>query len=171
MYKRQGLDIVAPVETKQIGKKPINLWTTAGTRVSLKKSNQLYKKYKKNPTAEKKSEYKKYKKKLDKLLRILKSDYYDVIIQDAGTDSRKIWSILNELIDRKQCRHKMPNRFIIDGKSVRNKRNIATAFNVYFSSIGSEMAEKIPDTQGYETYLKSRSTWQIFNLEELCKVL
>ena len=63
----------------------------------------------------------------------------------------------------------MPNRFIIDGKSVRNKKNIATAFNVYFSSIGSEMAEKIPDTQGYEQYLKSRSTWQIFNLEELCE--
>ena len=62
--------------------------------MSLKKSNQLYKKYKKSPTAEKKSEYKKYKKKLDKLLRILKSDYYDVIIEDAGTDSRKIWSCL-----------------------------------------------------------------------------
>ena len=77
----EGLDIVAPIETKQIGKKPINLWTPAGARVSLKKSNQLYKKYKKNPTAEKKSEYKKDKKKLDKLLRILKSDYYDVIIE------------------------------------------------------------------------------------------
>ena len=67
----EGLDIVAPVETKQIGKKPINLWTRAGTRVSLKKSKQLYKKYKKNPTTEKKSEYKKYKKKLIKLLSCL----------------------------------------------------------------------------------------------------
>ena len=46
----------------------------------------------------------------------------------------------------------MPNRFIIDGQSVRNKKNIAMAFNKYFSSIGSEMAEKIPNAPGYEQY-------------------
>ena len=33
---KEALDIVAPVETKVIGKKPINLWTTAGLKVSLK---------------------------------------------------------------------------------------------------------------------------------------
>ena len=106
---------------------------------------------------------------MDKLIRLAKSNYYDVIIEDAGNDTQKLWGLLNELIDRKQCRHKMPNRFVIDGKSVRNKKNIATAFNIYFSSIGSEMAEKIPNTQGYKQYLKSRSIWQIFNLEELCE--
>ena len=36
----------------------------------------------------------------------------------------------------------MPNRFIIDGKSVRDKKNIAQAFNSYFCSIGTEMAEE-----------------------------
>ena len=71
-----GLDMVAPIQTKCLGKKPTNLWTTAGTRVSLKKSNQLYKKYKKNPATEKISEFKKYKRQLDKILRMLKSDYY-----------------------------------------------------------------------------------------------
>ena len=72
-----------------------------------------------------------YKKLLDKLIRLVKSDYYDVIIEEAGNDTRKLWGILNELIDRKQCRHKMPIRFLIDGQSVRNKKNIANAFNVF----------------------------------------
>ena len=49
------------------------------------------------------------------VIRLAKSDYYDDIIEDAGTDTRRLWGILNEVIDRKQCRHKMPNRFIIDG--------------------------------------------------------
>ena len=85
-----------------------------------------------------------YKKLLDKLIRLVKSDYYDVIIEDAGNNTRKLWGILNELIDRKQCRHKMPNRFIIDGQSVRNKKNIVNAFNVYFSSFFFRM----PPTDG-----------------------
>ena len=97
------------------------------------------------------------KKKLDELIRIAKSDYYDIIIEDAGGDTRKIWGILNELIDRKQCRHNMPNRFIIDGKLVR-KKNIAEAFNIYFCSIGTEMADALPDVTGYETYLKKAGT-------------
>ena len=38
---KEALDIVAPVETKVLGKKPVNLWTTAGLKVSLKNSNNL----------------------------------------------------------------------------------------------------------------------------------
>ena len=60
---KEALDIVAPIETKTIGKKPINLWNTAGTKVSLKQSNTLYKKYKKNPTPENNELYTTYKKK------------------------------------------------------------------------------------------------------------
>ena len=128
----------------------------------------MYKQYKKNPTPVNKELYTTYKKKLDSLIRILKSDYYDLILEEAGSDTRKIWGVLNELIDRKQCRHKMPNRFIIDGESVRNKKNIAQAFNIYFSSIGTDMAKEIPDTPGYETYLK-KGAWY-FELEEVTDI-
>ena len=61
---------------------------------------------------------------------------------------------MNEVIDRKQCRHKMPNKFISDGKSIKNKKNIANAFNIYFVSIGTDMAAKLPDTEGYKKYLE-----------------
>ena len=60
----------------------------------------------------------------------------------------------------------MPNRFIIDGKSVRDKKNIAEAFNSYFCSIGTEMADALPNVPGYETYLK-KSTWGTFDLHEV----
>ena len=62
----------------------------------------------------------------------------------------------------------MPNRFIIDGQSVRNKKNIANAFNVYFSSIGTEMADQLPEVAGYEEYLEKHpvSKFQLKPLEE-----
>ena len=63
--------------------------------------------------------------------------------------------IINEIIDRKQCKHKLPNRFAINGQTVRNKTNIAKAFNEYFASIGTEMADFLPTVDGYETYLKT----------------
>ena len=34
------------------------------------------------------------------------------------------------------------------------KTNIAKAFNEYFASIGTEMADSLPAVDGYETYLK-----------------
>ena len=37
---------------------------------------------------------------------------------------------------------------------IRNKKNIASAFNKYFASIGTEMADSLPTVPGYEEYLK-----------------
>ena len=49
----------------------------------------------------------------------------------------------------------MPSKFVVDGKSVQNKKNIANAFNQYFASIGKSMAEELPTVDGYEEYLKT----------------
>ena len=37
----------------------------------------------------------------------------------------------------------------------KKKTNIAKAFNEYFASIGTEMADSLPNMDGYETYLKT----------------
>ena len=93
----------------------------------------------------------KFKKLLEKLTCICKNDYYKEQISNAGPDTRRLWSIINELIDRKQSKHKMPNKFVIDGTTVRNRTNIASAFNRYFASIGTEMADTIPAQDGFES--------------------
>ena len=147
----EALDIVAPIETKEVGLRKLNPWLTQGLKISLKNGQKLYRKMKKSLTG--KQEYKKYKKTLDMVIKQAKNGYYNTLIREAGADTRKLWSILNEIIDRKQCRHKMPNRFWIDGKSIRNKKNIANAFNAYFASIGKEMADQLPNEHGFEDYI------------------
>ena len=127
---KKAMDIVAPITTKILSKKPINQWLTLGLKISLKQSNNLYRKWRKNCNPESKVEYKKYKNLLHKLIRISKNDHYEGIIKRAGPDTRKLWSIINEIIHRKQCNHKLPNRFVINGQTVQNKTNIATALNV-----------------------------------------
>ena len=147
----EAMDIVAPIETKEVGLKKITPWMTGGIKKSIATGRSMFKKGK--CSAPIKIEYKRYKKVLDKVIKTAKNNYYEDTIRDAGPDTRKLWSILNEVIDRKQCRHKMPNRFIIDGKTVRDKTNIANAFNIYFASIGEQMANEMPTESGYEEYL------------------
>ena len=62
----------------------------------------------------------------------------------------------------------MPNKFIIDGKSVKNKKNVANAFNVYFASIGTDIAAKLPTTEGYEEYLQlpERDKFKLREMDE-----
>ena len=77
------------------------------------------------------------------------------MLKNAGCDTRKIWGILNEVLDRKQCRVKIPTTFKINGEEISSAKAIATAFNKYFTSIGTEMADSIPTIKGYEKYLET----------------
>ena len=43
---QEAMDIVVPVETKELKKRPINQWTTPGIKISLKRAAKLYRKYK-----------------------------------------------------------------------------------------------------------------------------
>ena len=59
----------------------------------------------------------------------------------------------------------MPTSFQYKGKTLTNDFEIANGFNDYFASIGQEMADSMPDTPGYEEYLKF--TKHRFSLEPL----
>ena len=152
----EAMDIVAPIETREFDLRKTVSWMTEGLSISLKHSRKLYRKSKLSPGNL--ELYKRYKKILDRTIKAAKNKHLEYNISDAGNDTRRLWSILNEVIDRKQCRHKMPNRFQIDGKNVRDKLEIANAFNSYFASIGEEMANSLPTVPGYEEYIP-RSLW------------
>lgn len=160
------LDYIAPVTTKTVGKRPINKWLTKGIKISLTHSEKLYKKAKKGTDIDKEKN-KKYKKILQAVIRKSKNLHYRNKIKDAGPDSRKLWNIINEVIDRKQCRAKMPSEFISNGCTIKGNRNIANGFNDYFASIGTDMADSIPDKEGFDKYLPNSYLSTAFDLHEV----
>ena len=114
------MDIFCPVETKELSSRPINQWKTKGLSISLAKANKMFMQTKKSKVDDKgRSEYKKYKKVLDATIRTAKELHYNRRIAAAGTDGRQIWSIINEVVDRKQCRHKMPDTFRHNGLAIK----------------------------------------------------
>ena len=98
------------------------------------------------------------KKVKQNFIRVAKDKYYSGRIKEAGNDTRLLWSIMNEVIHRKQTRHRMPSRFIVGGKSIRDKKNISMAFNRSFAAIREQMADSLPDILGYDTYLKDKGS-------------
>ena len=116
------MDIIAPIETKIVKNKKENQWLTAGIRISLATSRLLYKCYRKSKSVIDKMAYKKYNCVLKKVNRAARDKYYGYRLKGADNDTRKVWSILNEVVDRKKCKHRIPNRFIINNCSVRNRK-------------------------------------------------
>ena len=69
-------------------------------------------------------------------------------IIESGNDTRKIWAILNEVVDRKQIKFRIPEKFNINGRCITDQKQIADTFNHYFATIGSNMANQLPNQEG-----------------------
>ena len=158
------IDAHIPVESRTINRNKFNPWTTPGLLISMKTCEKLYRKAKKDNTWA--DRHKEYKKVLGKVIDKAKDMHYRECFDAAGTDSRKVWGILNEVIDRKQLRHTIPDTMKSGNIPVADKKQIANLFNHYFASIGTEMANSLPDTPGYESYLPTHAC-EPLQLEEV----
>ena len=112
------MDIVAPIETKEIKGNTINTWKTRAINISLNGQRSLYCTFKNSNSISAKARYKKYKGILDKVIRQAKAMETEAVMLEADNDSRKLWGILNEVIDRKQLKHRIPQRFSNAGKII-----------------------------------------------------
>ena len=98
-----------------------------------------------------------------------KKQLYSRKFEAAGKDSRKTWSIINEI--RGKAKTKTKPSFIIDGELVENRRVIANEFNKFFTSIATNMNSRsndmyagiplnpIPD---FATYMDKRISESIY---------
>jgi len=146
------LDNLAPIETRYLKPKPVNNWLTKGLKTSIRNSDRMYRKVKIGKLD--KTEHLKYKLILDKTINLARNMKYQESITSAGSCSRKLWRIVNEVIDRKQTKEKSPNLLVKDGKEIQGHKEVANVFNQYFAAIGTKMANSIPHEPGFETYIK-----------------
>ena len=86
---QEAMDIVAPLKTKKVKKKPVNQWTAPGIKICLKKAAKMCRKYKKSRQINDKIEYKNCKKILKSVIRKAKDLHYGNTIKEAKEDTRK----------------------------------------------------------------------------------
>jgi hypothetical protein len=121
-------------------------WLSEGLKKSIKVKNQLYVKQLKTRNMTDTINYKRYRNYLSKLLSITERNHYNELLKQNKQNTRKLWSIIKEVINKKK-NYSSPSEFKISGKLESKKDVIANAFNCYFNNIGKELAQKIPNTE------------------------
>ena len=119
-------------------------WITKGLLKSIRKKNLLYKRFLANPTSYREKLYKSYKNKLTLSLRVAKRLYYNKKLDEYKSNAKSTWKLLNDLINRKKIKCKLPSFFKSNEEGIFNPTHIANRFCEYFTNIGPNLAKSIP---------------------------
>ena len=125
-----------------------NPWITQGLINSIEKKARLYFDWRDSCTTEnpegnsrKLSLYKEYKQFLKNAIKRAKSTHYANQFDKHICSSKKTWEVINEL--RGKCKPCPKDDFVIDGTRITCRRVIANKFNEYFTSLASNLNEKV----------------------------
>ena len=180
---KDKIDANFRVEESNLNKKSrrnifVNPWITPGIIASVNKKHLYHSKWKDSITKLNKSgncelerKFKEFRKKLKNVIKLAKKQFYLKKFSSVQGNLKKTWALINEL--RGKSKTKMKASFVIDGKLVKDKRQISNGFNDFFSSVARKLnaklnSSRLADSQtaicedDFTMYLKSRVTSSIF---------
>jgi len=125
---------------------PRHAWMTKGLMRSCIKKSVLYKKYCTYGTSVNRDRYIAYRNKLKTLLKIAEKRYYSEQIRQAHGNMRQTWKVIGSVLNQNTL-SKISESFKINGANVTNPVEITEKFNDFFTTIGCNLAEHIPDSE------------------------
>ena len=124
-------------------------WLTKGILRSIKVKHKLFKKTLKDPTDAKWKSFKMYRNKLTHTIEASKQIYYKNQIQNNKNQTKKLWEVMNNIVNLKNKKQKNPINISTDSSTlVTDPNKVANLLNKYFSSIGKNLSKalrKIPN--------------------------
>ena len=143
------LDKYLPLKklTKQKLKFKTKPWITPGLQKSISVKNKLLTKFikLKEPTLknEAHTKYKLYRNMLATLLKRSKHTYFSSFFQNHVNDLKNTWKGIKRIISLKDSTSTVPSTIIEDNISLTNPKDIADAFNNYFSNVATGIKSSI----------------------------
>ena len=159
------IDHHAPI--KQIPRKELKLrskpWITLAIRKSIFVKNKLYKKYLKSKLPYYHLKFKYYRNRLNHLIKVSKKQYYDYFHANRS-NPKKIWTGIKRIITlRPQCNH-APKKINNNNTDITEPKAIANAFNNFFTKIGNDIANSVPNTDCSPQQYLNKQTYDTFYL-------
>ena len=77
-------------------------------------------------------------------LRVAKRLYYNKTLHEYKFNAESTWKFLNDLIDKKKSKCKLPSFFKSNKEEIFNPTHIANRCCEYFTNIGPDVAKSIP---------------------------
>ena len=127
------------------------------------KKNVLYKRFLNNPTTQNEFLYKCYKNKLNHSLRVAKRRYYRNKIEEAKSNIKSTWRLLNEILNKKSPKQNLPSVFKSGNQEFFDPAQIAEQLCKYFTNIGLSLASNLPVSQtSYRSFLSGNFMNSLF---------
>ena len=155
------------IPIKQLSTKELKFrskpWITPALKVSIHIKNKLYEKFLKTNSLYYHSKFKYYRNRINHLLKVSKSQYYNQYFLDDIKDSKRVWNDIKQIIHFKPKTSHKAVKIINENIEMTNPYMIANAFNNYFASVGNNLANEIPNLgKSPLDYLKSSSPDSFF---------
>ena len=103
------------------------------------RKNKAYYNYIRHPNEANKIKYKKLKIFVEKHVRKAKNEYYTSYFKKYSHDSRKQWSMINKILNRKRKSKNTVNKLLVNGEILNDTSDIAEAFNEYFVNVAQNL--------------------------------
>ena len=130
-------------------------WMTKGLEILSTKKKEHYKATLKNGAIqESKLKYIEYRNKFNKTKRSMQKLYNTARENDFAKDSKKLWSLINNVIKRTKDKGSIIPQITINGMKTSNPVKIANKFGTFYSTLGSTLASQITGgSQTVNTYV------------------
>ena len=136
----------APLQTIRISGKRcyLELWVTKGLKTAARKNRKLYKRtIDASCTDNDITTYKKHRNMLNQLCCVTKSEYYNTKFYEYRTNTKKLWSLINQTINKCKNGGSIIPFITINGLITYNPKKIANSFSHFYSTIGENLAATI----------------------------
>ena len=102
----------------------------------------------------------KHKNNLVNILRNNKRAYYNKLLEE----NKKSWRIINEVMRNKKNSQTYPSEFTQNGIRLTNNTDIVNEFNNFFTNIGKEITNNIPNisSKTISDYLRNKNDHSMF---------
>ena len=118
-------------------------------------SKRLYEKILKNRTPKNEERYKTYKNLFETIKKRSKKKFYSENLQEFKSDSTKTWSVMKEILGKCTAKSStFPTKITVSKTYIFDAKKIADEFNNFFTNIGSDLANKIPNaSKPFDSYV------------------
>ena len=121
------------IPTKQLSKNDIKHipkpWITCGIKTSIKIKNKLYHNFLKTKSEYYHHKYKLYRNKINHLIRISKTNYYNNYFSTNKANIKNVWKGIKQIMSLKPMACGLPSKILYDDVELVESKPIADAFN------------------------------------------
>lgn len=123
------------IKTKSVSYKNKLPYVTNELRKLIKKRDSLYITHRKHPNNEIiKNQFLTLRNMITSKLRRARKQFEMNRVNEAGSDSRKLWQVLNSCLFNRECKNSTPKCLFINNGYITDPKAIANQFNNYFIS-------------------------------------